>query len=178
MVRKNRTECISTAKENNLVYSFCIKYSLTMVHSSVNLPYLIKTYSNGTGGLNKMYHLFGSYRPMIREKKWYWPLVLNVVNLSDVADWKLHCPVTSKFCFTYLFSVCKSKSVRKLIAMLTIIPLTKNHCPVFALVICFPISFIIISVVPFINLADEQVRFCLTVPTVFTLCFKQSTKSW
>ena len=64
--------------------------------------------------------LLASYRPMIREKKWYWPSVLNALNLSDGSTRRLHCAVTLEFCFTCLSTACKGKSLRKLIPMLTI----------------------------------------------------------
>ena len=38
-----------------------------------------------------MDRLAESYCPSIWDKKWYWQLFINVVNLSVVAAWRLHC---------------------------------------------------------------------------------------
>ena len=40
-----------------------------------------------------MDRLLGYYRPMIRGKKWWWPLVMNLVNVSIVAAWKLYSAI-------------------------------------------------------------------------------------
>ena len=38
-----------------------------------------------------MDRLLETYRPVIREKKWYWPLFINLLNVSVVAAWRIHC---------------------------------------------------------------------------------------
>ncbi len=43
------------------------------------------------GGVDLLDRLCSSYRPMIRGKKWYWPLFLNIINASIVAAWKVYC---------------------------------------------------------------------------------------
>ena len=57
----------------------------------VTQPKLIKQYNLGMGGADVMDRLLGTYRPMIRGKKWYWPLVINAINVSVVAAWRIHC---------------------------------------------------------------------------------------
>ena len=57
----------------------------------VTQPKLIKQYNLGMGGADVMDWLLGTYRPMIQGKKWYWPLVINAVNVSVVAAWRIHC---------------------------------------------------------------------------------------
>lgn len=32
-------------------------------------------------------------RPLIRGKKWWWPLFLNALNVSIIASWRIHCSV-------------------------------------------------------------------------------------
>ena len=54
-------------------------------------PHLICSYNEGMGGVDLMGRLLASCRPMIRGKKWYWPLFVNLVNISLVAAWRLHC---------------------------------------------------------------------------------------
>ena len=56
----------------------------------VTQPHLIKLYNEGMGGVDLMDRLCGSYRPMIRSKKWWWPLMINVINVSLVAAWKFY----------------------------------------------------------------------------------------
>jgi len=57
----------------------------------VSQPHLITLYNQGMGGVDVMDKLLGSYRPLIRGKKWWWPLVINVLNVSIVAAWRFHC---------------------------------------------------------------------------------------
>ena len=64
--------------------------------TSVPQPYLVKKYNEGMGGVDIMDRLLSSYRPMIRGKKWYFPLITNAFNMAVVAAWRLHCAVQSK----------------------------------------------------------------------------------
>ena len=43
-----------------------------------------------------MDQLLGSYRQSTRGKKWYWPLVINGLNVSVGAAWRLHCALAAK----------------------------------------------------------------------------------
>jgi hypothetical protein len=52
-------------------------------------PMLISAYNRGMGGVDLFDKLLGSYRPIIRGKKWWWPFFTNVVNISVVAAWRL-----------------------------------------------------------------------------------------
>ena len=47
-------------------------------------------YNTGMGRQDLMDRLLGSYRPKIRGKKWWWPLMINLVNVSIVAAWKFY----------------------------------------------------------------------------------------
>ena len=60
-------------------------------NQSVPQPQLIRKYNQGMGGVDMMDKLLGSYRPVIRGKKWYFPLFTNIINLSVVAAWRLYC---------------------------------------------------------------------------------------
>lgn len=62
---------------------------------SIKQPHIIKQYNEHMGGVDLMDRLLGSYRPMIRGKKWWWPLFLNALNISVVAAWKVHCNVSA-----------------------------------------------------------------------------------
>ena len=57
---------------------------------------LVKLYNNGMREVDVMDQLLSSYRQSIRGKKWYWPLVINGLNVSVVAAWRLHCALAAK----------------------------------------------------------------------------------
>ena len=52
---------------------------------------IIRLYNKSMSGVDLMDHLLGSYRPMIRAKKWWWPLMTNLLNISIVAAGKFYC---------------------------------------------------------------------------------------
>lgn len=52
-------------------------------------PNLVKHYNNGMGGVDTLDQLLSSYRPRLRNKKWWWNLFSNGLNLCVVASWKL-----------------------------------------------------------------------------------------
>ena len=56
----------------------------------VSQPNIIQTYNKGMGGVDLMDQLLGSYRPMTRARKWRWPLMLNMSNVSVVNAWKFY----------------------------------------------------------------------------------------
>ena len=72
-------------------------------NTSVDMPMLDKPYNNGMGGVDVMDRLLGSYRLSIHGKKWYWPLVINGLNVLVVAAWRLHCALAAKPIHTLLF---------------------------------------------------------------------------
>ena len=43
-----------------------------------------------------MDRLLEAYRPTKRDKKWYWPLFVNLLNTTVVAAWKIHCQIGNK----------------------------------------------------------------------------------
>ena len=59
-------------------------------------PHLVHSYNKGMGGVDLMDRLAECYRPSIRGKKWYWPLFINVINLSVIAAWRLYCQTDQK----------------------------------------------------------------------------------
>jgi len=52
-------------------------------------------WSRGLISVDLLDRLLSSYRPMIRGKKWWWPLFLNTLNVSVVAAWRLYNAVSS-----------------------------------------------------------------------------------
>jgi hypothetical protein len=63
---------------------------------AVTQPHLVRRYNEGMGGVDLMDRLLAAFRPTIRGKKWWWPLFLNVVNVSVVAAWRLHCTISTQ----------------------------------------------------------------------------------
>jgi len=61
---------------------------------TVKQPFIVRQYNASMGGVDLMDRLLSSYRPVIRGKKWWWPLFLNALNVSIVAAWRIHCAVT------------------------------------------------------------------------------------
>lgn len=47
----------------------------------------------GSGSTVRIVLPHESYRPMIRGKKWYWQLSLNMVNVAMMATWRIRCRV-------------------------------------------------------------------------------------
>jgi len=62
-------------------------------NTAVQQPHIIRQYNEFMGGVDLFDRLLSSYRPMLRGKKWWWPLLLNVVNVAVVAGWRLHCQI-------------------------------------------------------------------------------------
>lgn len=68
----------------------------------VQQPYVVKQYNDFMGGVDLFDRLLSSYRPMIRGKKWWWPLFLNVINAAVVAAWRLHCQIFGSKALSHL----------------------------------------------------------------------------
>ena len=62
---------------------------------AVTQPHIVKRYNEGMGGVDLMDRLLSSYRPLVRGKKWWWSLFINVINVSVVAAWRIHCASTA-----------------------------------------------------------------------------------
>jgi hypothetical protein len=54
------------------------------------------------GGVDLFDRLLSSYRPMLRRKKRWWPLLMNVLNAAVVAGWHLHCQVLGAKALSHL----------------------------------------------------------------------------
>ena len=53
-------------------------------------PHLVCSYNKGIGGVDLMDRLL-NFIVQVYRIKWCWPLLINVVNRSVVAAWRLHC---------------------------------------------------------------------------------------
>ena len=56
----------------------------------VQLPNIVKRYNEGMGGVDLMDRALSEFRPCIHSKKWYWPLVVNALNISVVYTWRFY----------------------------------------------------------------------------------------
>ena len=43
--------------------------------------------NSGMGGIDLIDHALSEYRPKFRGKKWYWPLLVNTINLGMIFCW-------------------------------------------------------------------------------------------
>jgi len=71
-------------------------------NTTVQQPYLIRQYNEFMGGVDLFDRLLSSYRPMMRGKKWWWPLLLNILNAAVVAGWRLHCHIMGAKALSHL----------------------------------------------------------------------------
>ena len=86
----NSTVCIASNSLTHEPTHVVRRYVKPNPNHSVQQPHIIHQYNSGMGGVDVMDRLLASYRPMLRGKKWWWPLFLNAVNMSVVAAWKVH----------------------------------------------------------------------------------------
>ena len=56
---------------------------------SVEQPAVIGHYNRGMGGVDLVDRALSDFRPSIHGKKWYWPLVVNALNIAFVYSWRL-----------------------------------------------------------------------------------------
>ena len=62
--------------------------------TAVDMPALVDDYNNGMCGVDTKDQLLGAYRPGLGGKKWWWPLFTNVINVAQVAAYKLYTYTT------------------------------------------------------------------------------------
>lgn len=58
--------------------------------NAVPQPFSVHKYNQGMGGVDLFDRLLSSYRPIIRSKKWWWPLFSHCLNASIIAAWLVH----------------------------------------------------------------------------------------
>ena len=54
-------------------------------------PALIGSYNKSMGGTDQMDQAIATYRPFVRNRKWYWPLFLYCLEVSLYNSWLLYC---------------------------------------------------------------------------------------
>ena len=64
--------------------------------TNVEQPAVVGAYNRGMGGVDLMDRALSDFRPAIHGKKWYWPLVVNALNIAFVYSWRLHGIVTTE----------------------------------------------------------------------------------
>lgn len=62
----------------------------------ITQPALIKYYNEGMGGVDVLDKLLSSYRPQLRNKKWYWNLFANALNIAATASWIIYRDIHGK----------------------------------------------------------------------------------
>ena len=86
----NSTVCIASNSLSHEPTHVVCRYVKPNPNHSVVQPHIIHQYNIGMGGVDVMDRLLSSYRPMLRGKKWWWPLFLNAIKMSLVAAWKVY----------------------------------------------------------------------------------------
>ena len=54
---------------------------------NIQQPAVIAAYNQGMNGVDLLDHALPNLRPVICGKKWYWPLVINTINIAFVYSW-------------------------------------------------------------------------------------------
>ena len=57
---------------------------------NIQQPAVIAAYNRGMGGVDLLDRALSNLRPVICGKKWYWPLVINDINIAFVCSWRLY----------------------------------------------------------------------------------------
>lgn len=60
-------------------------------------PAIFARYNQHMGGVDLLDRFMSDYRPMIRSKKWWWPLFNNCINMAMVAAWRIHVTLGGSF---------------------------------------------------------------------------------
>ena len=59
-------------------------------HKNIPQPSVGKFYNTRMGGVDLLDRALADLRPRVRGKKWYWPLLINAVNVALVFSWRVH----------------------------------------------------------------------------------------
>lgn len=54
------------------------------------IPHLVHNYNQHMGGVDLLDRFLSDYRPKLRNKKWWWNIFANFLNMAVVAAWRLH----------------------------------------------------------------------------------------
>ena len=66
------------------------KWIIGKEKQNIQQPTIIAAYNQGMRGVDLLDCALPNLRPVIHGKKWYWPLVLNDINLAFVYSWQLN----------------------------------------------------------------------------------------
>ena len=115
----NATVCVASNCLTHEPTHVVRRYVKRNPNQAVTQPHLIHRYNQGMGGVDIMDRLLSTYRPMLRGKKWWWPLFLNVINLTVVAAWRvynnLHGGELDHLGFRRQVTICLVKITRPLV---------------------------------------------------------------
>ena len=57
--------------------------------------FIIAAYNRVMGGVALLDRAWSNLRPVICGKDWYWPLLINAINIAFLYSWRLYCIVFS-----------------------------------------------------------------------------------
>ena len=87
--RDSALVCLASNCDNHLPEQTCNR-RIGRNLEKIKQPMIVSTYNRGMGGVDVIDKLLGAYRPVIRGKKWWYPLFTNALNISVVAAWRLY----------------------------------------------------------------------------------------
>lgn len=64
--------------------------------AEIEMPGLIASYNSFMGGVDLLDRFMSEYRPVLRNRKWWWCLFANQLNMAVVAAWRLHVHLDGK----------------------------------------------------------------------------------
>ena len=62
----------------------------------IQIPAMIASYNSFMGGVDLLDRFMSDYRPTLRNRKWWWCLFSNQLNMAVVAAWRLHVHLDGK----------------------------------------------------------------------------------
>ena len=63
---------------------------------NIQHPAVIAAYNQGMDGVDLLDRALSNLRPVICGKKWYWPLVINDINIGFIYSWRLYRTVSGE----------------------------------------------------------------------------------
>jgi hypothetical protein len=78
-------------KRDTFIYlEYILLVLISIMLPQVQQPSLVKSYNVNMGGVDVMDKLLSTYRPSIVGKKWYFPLISHMLNVSVTNAWVIH----------------------------------------------------------------------------------------
>lgn len=87
--KDNKVVSIASNFEDNSIGNATRWDRVAKCRKNLPQPKIVAGYNKGMGGVDKLDALVAVYRTRIRQRKWYWPLVVYLLDVSVVNGWLL-----------------------------------------------------------------------------------------